>query len=401
MRGTGGWVLATAAAASNFVTFGVLFSFGLFLTPLSETFGASTAAVASIFSGSVFCYYLAGALGGMLGDRWGARPVVAFGAIALPLGLVGAAASDQLWQLFALYVPLVGLAVGSCYSPLIGAVGRTMPNRRALAIAVVLTGVGGGTLAMPLVIRALLDRFGWRDTFRVLGLVAALVLIVTAALAASDGGRTGGGPSGVVKSMLRSRPFRRLYLSVVLIAPGFYAPLAFLNDYAVDQGIQTGLAAVLVATIGLGSVASRIGFGATAQRFGPMRQYRFSHMLFLTALSCWAIADWFPSAPFLVLAAGAALHGLGWAAWVTAAPLVLADWFGVDDLGLSVGGFYTGLGVGALIGPPVTGAVIDAVGYREALMVVLVTTAASLAVLLVPARAAGWRGGQAAVRPRR
>jgi len=375
--------MAVTAAATNFVTFGILFSFGLFLTPLSDTFGASTGAVASVFSGSVFCYYIAGALGGLLGDRWGARPVVAFGAVALPLGLLGASTTGRLWQLFALYVPLVGFAVGSCYSPLIGAVGRNVPARRALAIAVVLTGVGGGTLVMPLVIRVLLDRFDWRATFRLLALLAAAVLALTAVVAA-DRGRDGGGRTGIVGSMFRSRPLRRLYLSIVLIAPGFYAPLAFLNDYAVDRGIGAGRAALLVATIGLGSVASRIAFGATAQRFGPMRQYRFSHALFLLALVCWLAADRPPTAPYALLAIGAALHGLGWAAWVTAAPLVLADWFGVDDLGLAVGGFYTGLGVGALIGPPISGSIIDAAGYRPALVLVVATTAASLAVLLWP-----------------
>lgn len=381
--------MAVSAAAVNVMSFGLLFSFGLFLTPLAETFDASTPAVASVFSGSVLCYYLAGAIGGAISDRRGARPVVAFGAVALPAGLVLASFAPSLWLLFAAYVPLVGLAVGSCYAPLIGAVGRALPRQQGLAISVVLTGVGAGTLAMPLVIRFLLDRSDWRSTFRLLAVVTLVVLVIATLVVVDRGGDRSDGPP-VWRSMIRSSAFRRLYLSVVLVAPGFYAPLAFLNDYAVRRGIDAGQAAALVGSIGLGSVLTRLGFGALAPRIGPLRQYLGSHALFLVAMFCWLVADGRPA----VLALSAIVHGVGWAAWVTAAPLVLAGWFGVDDLGTTVGGFYTGLGVGAVIGPPVTGAIIDASGHRAALVSLIATTVASIVLVWaasVPAGRLSWR----------
>jgi len=372
-----GWTMAAAGAGSNFIGFGVLFSFGLFLTPLVREFETTTGLVAPLFSGSVGAYYLAGAVGGRLGDRFGARPVVAFGAVALPLGLLLSSFASRLWLVYLLYVPLVGLAVGSCYSPLIGAVGRWSAAHRARAIAVVLTGVGAGSLVMPLLIRLLLDRMDWRGVFRILAVMAVVVLGATA-LSIPRLRPDQRGPRSNPLAMFASRPFRRLYLSVVLIAPGFYAPLAFLNDYATSRGISTGRAALLLAVIGLWSVASRIPFGALAGRVGPLRQYQASHVVFLIGLVIWLVAD--GSYPLLLLSA--ALHGVAWAAWVTAAPLVLAGWFGVADLGLLVGGFYTGLGLGALIGPVVSGFVIDAAGYRPAIAVVIVTSVVSLLVLL-------------------
>lgn len=371
--------MVVAAAAANFVSFGVLFSFGLFLTPLAEEFDTSTGVIAPLFSGSVFFYYLFSAVGGRLADTGGPRTVVAFGAAALPLGLVLSSLAGAVWQLYLFYVPLVGLAVGSCYSPLIGAVGRRFTDRRAVAIAVLLTGLGGGSLLMPLFIRALLDRFGWQITFRIL---AALTFVILAATAAAATGRTEGGSMTVANplSMFRLVAFRRLYLSAVLIAPGFYAPLVFLNDYAIDRGMSTGRAAALLSVIGLGSFSSRLAFGGSALRIGPMRQYQASHLMMLAALLIWLAAG----GSFAALAVSAVIHGLGWAAWVTATPLVLADWFGVEDLGLLVGGFYTGLGIGALAGPAVSGAIIDQYGFRPALVAVIVTTAVSLGLLYRP-----------------
>ncbi len=386
-----GWAMVVAGAGANFVGFGTLFAFGLFLTPLADEFATTTGAVAPLLGGSVFFYYLASAVAGRLADRHGPRPVVAFGAVALPLGLTLSSVAGSLWQFYLFYMPLVGLAVGCSYSPLIGAAGRRFAERRAMAIAVVLTGVGGGSLIMPLLIRASLDRWDWRITFRLLA-VLTLVTIAVTAVVSTGGTKRSGTTAANPLSMFGSVAFRRLYLSVVLIAPGFYAPLAFLNDYAVDRGVSDGRAAALLASIGLGSFATRLAFGGAVQRLGALRQYRFSHIMMLGGLVIWFLAG----GSFWVLAAAALLHGFGWAAWVTAAPLVLADWFGTEDLGLLVGGFYTGLGVGALVGPSITGLIIDAAGYRPALAVVIATTAVSLALLLVPLRSGTWDGRSAA-----
>jgi MFS transporter, OFA family, oxalate/formate antiporter len=277
---------------------------------------------------------------------------------------------------YVFYIPLVGLAVGSCYAPMIGAVGRRFSERRSLAIAIVLTGVGAGTLVMPLVVRVLLDQMSWRGTFRLLAAVSFVLLVATAVSVPAQKEPKAVSQLGP-RTMAGSAPFRRLYLSVVLIAPGFYAPLAFLNDYAVSVGSSASTAALLVAAIGLSSVASRIWFGGLAERVGALRQYEFSHLVFVVGLAVWLLAR----DSTLVLFVAAGLHGLAWAAWVTAAPLVLAQWFGVDDLGQLVGGFYTGLGLGAFLGPAISGFVIDTAGYRPAIALVVVTSLLSVATL--------------------
>ena len=70
-----GWYVTGAAAIANFVTFGILFSFGVFLTPIAETFGTSSGPVAPLFSAAICFYYLFGVIGGRISDRIGLRPV--------------------------------------------------------------------------------------------------------------------------------------------------------------------------------------------------------------------------------------------------------------------------------------------------------------------------------------
>ncbi len=378
------WQVAIAAFAANMLAFGTLFSFGVFLTPIGESFDVTTGPVAPLFSGSVFVYYLTGVVAGRIGDRKGVRPVVLVGAVSLAVGLALTAQTTALWQTYATFVPLVGIGVGCCYSPMLGAIGRWFDRSRSLAIGVVLAGVGAGTLFGPLLLRAGISEFGWRTTFRILAVVC-FVVIGGAAMAVrpspeaaqvphpGDGAEPNG---GTLASFARSRRFRRLYLSQVIIGPGFFAPFAFYNDFSIEQGVSSGRAAALIGISGACSVVSRLILGSIGDRFDGLSRYRFSFVLLTATLVVWLVAD----GSYLLLVASALLHGLGWALWVTATPAVLADWFGVEKLGGALGLFYTGLGFGALVGPALSGFIVDNAGYLPAIMVVTVAAAASTAL---------------------
>tara|TARA_B100000902_G_C26966569_1_gene743156 strand:- start:405 stop:722 length:318 start_codon:yes stop_codon:yes gene_type:complete len=82
----------------------------------------------------------------------------------------------------------------------------------------------------------------------------------------------------------------------------------------------------------------------------------------------------------------AVLHGVSWAVWFTAAPNVLAAWFGVADLGGTIGILYTALGFGALAGPAVLGFVIDSFGYEPAIGMVIFTSAVAWLLCFIPDR---------------
>ncbi|MEL7156854.1 MAG: MFS transporter [Actinomycetota bacterium] len=377
LDGPRAWLQVAGAFSANFTTFGFLFSFGVFLTPIAETFGTTTAPVAAVFSAMVFVYYLSGALGGLVARRIGTRPVVAVGGALFSLALIGGARVSRLGLLHPFLALPVGMGIGGCYAPMIGAVGGWFERRRTQAIAVVLTGVGGGTMIMPTVSRALIDAVGWRQAMTVIG-IAGIAVFVFAAAVSAPSPTANAGPAPLPFSAPIAEPlFRRMYASVVLMSPAFYAPLAFLNDYAVDRGVATGRAAALVGLIGGASVVARLFFGAVGDRVGAQRQYRLSYLLMTSAIAMWIVAG-----PNLGLMAGAAvLHGVGWAAWVTATPGVLSRAFGLRELGAVLGLFYTALGFGGLIGPWLTGALIDRSGFRAAIAFALVCAALATAVL--------------------
>ncbi|WP_419837291.1 MFS transporter [Candidatus Poriferisodalis sp.] len=382
------WSIAAAAFAANFVTFGILFSFGVFLTPIADDLGTTTGPVAALFSTAVCTYYAGGAIGGRIGDRYGARLLIAAAALAMSVGLLLTAASDALWQTYAAFGVLVGMATGFCYPSMIGLIGRSFSERRRpAAMGFLLAGVGAGTLVMPLASHVLISTLGWRQTYAVLAGVA----FVAIGWAATRGDRVRTAPARLigVAVLARSRRFLLFFAAVVAIGPGFYAPVAFYNDYAVERGVAPALAAALIGISGATSVAARLACGALGHRVDPMWLCRAAFAAMTAALAIWWISGGNPA----VLIVSAIAHGVGWAVWVTATPSVLAGWYGVENLGGVIGIYYTGLGVGALAGPAVCGFIIDAAGFGPAIGLVTLTSLIALGLLALPMHDPATRSG--------
>jgi MFS family permease len=88
--------------------------------------------------------------------------------------------------------------------------------------------------------------------------------------------------------------------------------------------------------------------------------------------------------------------GTGYGGWIALQPTVLAEFFGVRGLGGLVGLVYTAAGIGALVGPPLAGVLVDATGgYRWAIAAAgLFGLGAFVALLALPS-------GQRSAEPRR
>src|SRR3981189_1045023 len=117
-----GWFVVSAAFAVLFVGFGCAYTFSAFVEPLQRDFGASRGSVSLVFSLAGFLYFGLGVVSGPLADRWGFRRLPGAGMILLSLGLAAASMARSLTEIYLAYGLGVGLGVGACYAPVLGAV---------------------------------------------------------------------------------------------------------------------------------------------------------------------------------------------------------------------------------------------------------------------------------------
>jgi predicted MFS family arabinose efflux permease len=259
---------------------------------------------------------------------------------------------------------------------MVAAVGSWFDRRQGLAMGIAISGIGVGTLAGAPAATVLIGAYGWRQTYLVFGVLSLVVLLVCGLLAERPSA-SGASPLDLGRA-LRSREFVTLYLSVLLTGFGLFTFFVHLVPFALAKGIDARTAASLLAVVGVFSTVSRVALGPIADRFGRLRTLQLA--IFAMAAS---YLIWLSEPGYAGLAVFAAVMGAAYGGWVAISPSVLADLFGTEGLGGTTGALYTGAGIGALLGPPLAGYVVDATGsYRPAIVGAMVLEVAALAVIL-------------------
>jgi len=364
------WVVVWATFVCLALIFGVSYSFAAFFESFAAEFSARRADVSWIFGLSGFVYFVLGAGGGMLADRWGPRIVCSAGMVLIALGLLATSWASSLLAVYVSYGLLVGLGIALVYTPSIASVQPWFTTRRGLAGGIASSGVGAGTLLVPVLVAMAIGAMPWREAMRTLALAVLVLGLLAAALlrrapAASAPG-AGGSASGLsLRETLRSPTFRWLYLATVLASPVMFIPFAHVSASARDLGLGEAFAVGLVGLIGVGSLVGRFAIGVVADRLGRAQTLVLMQLFMGAAYLLWGAAE-----GQVLMVAFALWFGLSYGAIVSLLPAICMDYFGGKSVASVVGTLYSGAALGNLLGPVLAGAVFDYSGHYLGVMAV-------------------------------
>jgi MFS family permease len=371
-----GWIVVAAAFLAMFTVYGIVYSFGAFFDSMAEDFGTGKGATALMFSITTAWYFGLGLVSGKAADRFGPRPVMLVAAGVLGVGLLLTSRVHSIWLGYVTYGVGVGIAVACAYVPMVATVGAWFVRRRTAALGVAVAGIGVGTLVVAPISERLIDAYGWRTAYVVLGIGGAALLLV-ASLGAWRPPVTVIQEPVPLRAVIRQRGFVILYVATALISAALFVPFVFIKDYATDQGIDSGPATALVSIIGASSVVGRLGLGALGARLGATRLMQLSFAIMAASFLIWLSAG----DSYARLVAFTIVMGVAYGGFIALAPAVAAGLFGTVGLGAILGALYTSAAIGGLVGPPIVGAVIDHLSYGAGITLAMVITAASTVVL--------------------
>ncbi|MCW9046151.1 MAG: MFS transporter, partial [Alphaproteobacteria bacterium] len=265
----------------------------------------------------------------------------------------------------------VGLGVGFIYVPAIGAVQRWFIRKRGFASGIAVSGIGVGTLVVPLVASALIQTTDWRTSYVILGSVALVFGVLSSWFFINSPQEKNQFPDGekispsvenknvtiggaTVKEALHSRPFWMLYIAGILASLGIFLPFVHLTPYALDYGHSEGFAVFLVSLVGVGSVAGRFAMGGIADKLGRKISLTTAFFGMGVLLFMWNVSQ-----GALALGSFAVLYGVFYGGFVALIPALTVDYFGGKNAGGIIGALYTNAAIGSLIGPPMAGLAFD------------------------------------------
>ena len=169
-----GWAVVAAAFWIIAVTSGSFYSYGVFFKPMAQEFGWSRQLTAGVMGLACLIYVVVLPFVGHLADRRGPRLVMAVSTALLGLGYLLGAYVRSAVELYLFVGVLGGLSYPGLLPVPVAVVSRWFDGNRGLALGITLAGVGVGTLAVPPLIASLVEGFGWRSAFLILG---SLVLL--------------------------------------------------------------------------------------------------------------------------------------------------------------------------------------------------------------------------------
>lgn len=176
-----GYVIVVAAFFFHLFMWGSNYCFGIFFKPLLVEFGWTRAITSGAFSLAIIMEGLGSMLLGRIADRYGPRAVLCTCGIVFGLGFMLMSQVQEVWHLYLFYGIVVGLGLSGSFVGTMWAVANWFTHQRGKMMALVVSGLGVGTMIMAPVANRLILRTGWRNAFMIVG-VGAMILIVLSAL---------------------------------------------------------------------------------------------------------------------------------------------------------------------------------------------------------------------------
>ena len=123
--------------------------------------------------------WFASLLAGYLCDHFGCRITCFMGGLLCIAGLVATSFANSLTLMYFTYSLVYGLGACFIFNSYYLAVGKYFDKKLSVAVGITALGSSVGVLYTGPLLQALLDAFGWRNTFRIMTATFALVCILS------------------------------------------------------------------------------------------------------------------------------------------------------------------------------------------------------------------------------
>ena len=406
-----GWWIVLAAFLNLFFAVGIVFyGFPVFYPSLVDSLHFSRQqATTGMFLGFAAVAPLLGLLVGALIDRLGARLAILLGTGFVGGSLFFMGSINSLRQYYLL-----------CFTEVVGYVlAGPIPNQvlianwfrvmRGRAMGYAYLGLGFGGTVSPLLVHWLIETFGWRRAFEVIGalIVATLIPIgiwVTRSAprdlglfpdgapsnpAAAEAARA---PSRTAREAIGTANFWLLLLGSMLVIGVIGTVISHFILFLKDEGYSSGWASRALSILLFASLAGRVIVGYVADRFT-----RKNVMALFYVILALAVPLLFFHHQVRAVLGFAVLFGFAMGADYMLIPLVAVDCFGLSALGKILALIIMADSLGQTFGPVMAGRIFD-LRHSYDLAWLTITAAGILgagAIYLISSSEAGRKTGEA------
>ena len=264
---------------ASLLLFGLIYVWSIFVAPLEAEFGWTRAETSVAYTLSMLCLFVGMALNGVLAARLSQKTALMLGITLAVSGFLGSSCTVSLFTLYLFYGVFVGTGIGICYNAWLTGVVHWFPGRSGFVSGILLAGFGmGGLLFSPLLSHFVTSGPGWRNVFRMIGIVLLAVSVLTAGFLLQEPPQAGNGKKDssashdfTTRQMLASPSFYLFSIWKVILSLLGQAVIGQAALIAADIGMPATLSAIGVGLLSAGNGLGRPLSGWLADRFGSWK----------------------------------------------------------------------------------------------------------------------------------
>src|SRR5215210_9309852 len=174
------WVMVAVTFVTTLISAGTVGAPGVFIVPLQQEFGWTTAEISSALSIRFILFGLMAPFAAALLNRYGLRSMSLSALLIVVSALVISLGMTKVWQLMLLWGVVIGIGTGMT-ALVLGATiaARWFSARRGLVVGILTAAVATGQLVFLPLLATMTERYGWRLA---LGVVCVMLAIAAFAV---------------------------------------------------------------------------------------------------------------------------------------------------------------------------------------------------------------------------
>eukprot|EP01012_Entosiphon_sulcatum_P055763 TRINITY_DN7825_c0_g1_i1.p1 TRINITY_DN7825_c0_g1~~TRINITY_DN7825_c0_g1_i1.p1 ORF type:complete len:480 (+),score=47.40 TRINITY_DN7825_c0_g1_i1:38-1441(+) len=345
------WLQVVAAFMTTFLCLGIYYAVGVFVQPYADEFHVGSGSAGLVLTFQSIGFFLPAPLAGNCGDRFGPHVTQLIGTLFVVVGLLLASFSSSMWGIWLTHGLIAGTGFAFQYYPTMATVTQWFVKRRSLAAGIAASGSGFGNFVFALLADRLLSNLGRRTTLRILAGAAGVCGVLPAVII-----RRRLPPPRKDRQKwsvtIRRLDFWMLSLSNCFYTFGYLFPFLYLPKFATAHGMSRSFGAQCVSFMGLSSACGRIIYGFIRYKPRPLMTGAVAFITVVLAV--------LPALTTKGLLMGfSVLYGFTAGSFISLLPVMVAQLFGIAQLGSLLGAIlFTSL-FGSLASPAVCGAMYD------------------------------------------
>ncbi len=324
---------------------GVLYAWSILKMPFKDIFGWSDSALALNFT-LTMCFFCLGAFfGSLICKRTSPRFALILAGILVGIGfgLTGFLTADGLALLYVTYAVLAGSGIGISYNVIVSTVTAWFPDKKGFCSGCLMMGFGFSTLLLGNLIDALFasSAFGWSGTFLLLGILLAVILVISGlilrrptadtAFPAAKAGKNVRKEDFEVRDfttaeMLRSFTYWRAFVCMAFMTAVGNSVISFARDLVLSVDAAPALATTLVGVLAVCNGLGRILTGAIYDALGRRVTMLAANGIAIVAAGITLTAVWLHSLPICII--GLCMTGLSYGACPTVTSAFTSSFYG-------------------------------------------------------------------------